>query len=313
MSYLSLGTLTIVSSTAIFMSTAAIIGACGASHDQPTDGGIDSSDRGGGSRDSGVASNDAQSDGGASLLDSGDGSSGSDSGWFGAYNPDGGAACPGAEVIEFAHCSKAADCGCALMDCVNDPVLNQGGLALGTVCEYKCTKDSDCLSFDSHCVNGSCAPVLCGGETGNGKYGGTCTVKSSGDGTCMPVKPRGAIEASADIEIGICSQGGTSTTKCASSATPSGVDTSISRDRTNVGPADLCAPGMMCGSAFARGAAWSRCNPTCYPPAPGDPACPSGESCFGIPGDCINVSTDAGPVCVPIRGLCCPSSGCSQP
>src|SRR5260221_2135245 len=94
-------------------------------------------------------------------------------GWYPAYGPDAAAACSdAAETQEFFPCKRASDCDCGSMACVNDPTLNQGGLAFGTVCEYVCEQDSDCLSFDSKCVNGFCAPIFCGGTTGNGTYGG---------------------------------------------------------------------------------------------------------------------------------------------
>jgi hypothetical protein len=290
-----------------------------------SDGGVSDGGPSDGAVSDGGVSDGGASDGAASLPDGGDASSGeggsppgTDSGWYPAYNPDASAACTGtAETLEFTSCTQASDCACGALACVNDPTFNQGGFALGTVCEYACKQDSDCISFDSHCLNGSCSPVFCGGTTGNGTYGGTCTVRSPGDGTCVPTmwpssKPKPPTFPPT-IEVGFCTQGGTSVTDCASAATASGVDLSIGIDRTNVSPSDLCAPGTQCTSTWARDAGWSHCVPSCYPPTPGDPACPSGDSCVGIPGHCVDASTPAGPVCAPIRGTCCPAGGCTHP
>jgi hypothetical protein len=330
------------SSTLLFLSSAAVsvVEACGTTSGESPTGTIDGGDSSVVSRDAAGDGPGTQpdvavpsSDGGGSPQDGGgdslDGGSthdgGSDSGgfaWFPAYNPDAQAGCTGAgEVQEFGPCTQASDCQCGLMNCVNDPTLNQGGLALGTVCEYRCTQDSDCISFDSYCAEGgSCAPVFCGGSTGNGSYGGTCAVKSPGDGTCIPTMLQGSSGSfgphpggSPPVETGFCIQAGTSTTGCVSQATATGVNLGIGIDRTNVAPSDLCAPGSICNTTFAFDAGWSGCGQSCYPPTPSDPACPSGDSCLGIPGACVDASGPAGPECTPIRGACCPDGGCTPP
>jgi hypothetical protein len=335
MVHLSRGALAVVS---LFLSSAAVavVEACGTTTGASPTGTVDGGDASVVSADAagdgpGTQSDVAvpSSDGGGPPRDGGSESSldgGSDSpdfAWFPAYNPDAQAGCTGTgELEEFQPCTQASDCLCGLMNCVNDPSLNQGGLTLGTVCEYRCTQDSDCISFDSYCAEGgSCAPVFCGGTTGNGSYGGSCTVRSAGDGTCIPTLLQGSSgmlgphpgSGSPPVETGFCIQGGTSTTDCASQATATGVNIAIGIDRTNVGPSDLCAPGMICNTTFAFDAGWSRCGWSCYPPTPSDPACPSGDSCLGIPGACVDASSPAGPVCVPIRGACCPAGGCPPP
>jgi hypothetical protein len=347
MVHFSRGALAVVSSsTILFLSSAAVVEACGTTAGESSPGTVDGGDGSVAPRDgagdgastqsdSAVSSSDgggSPQDGGSGSLDGGSGSP--NDGWFPAYNPDAQAGCTGGgEAQEFAPCTAMTGCQCGLMSCVNDPTLNDCGIALGTVCEYRCTQDSDCISFDSHCVGGTCAPALCGGDTGNGTYGGTCTVKSPGDGTCIPMLlqassgslgpgpggpgPGGpgpqSDSGSTPVEVGYCIQGGTSTTGCVSQATATGVDLSIGIDRTNAGPSDLCAPGSICNTTFAFGAAWSRCGQSCYPPTPSDPACPSGDSCLGIPGGCVDASSPVGPVCTPIRGGCCPDGGCPPP
>ena len=183
-----------------------------------------------GASSSGVSSSTGGTTGGSS---SGTGATGSTSGgqtFCGqVVEGDGGAYCSGFCPTPY--------------ECATDPIF-------GDVCTSTCVQSSDCLALDSVCVNGICETNACGLGTGNGVFNSLCNASGMGDGTCIPY-----FEVTIFDIIGLCTEGGTSTTCC-----------NLLANRCD--PQDACVAGMVCDKGV--------CYPACEPGVIG---CVGGEDC----------------------------------
>jgi hypothetical protein len=131
---------------------------------------------------------------------------------------NGGGACAG----ELQPCGHGSSC-CANLTCEQEPSAG------GSFCETACGNGAGCTDAETVCSNGTCVLDVCGGNSSNGSYNGTCSANGT-PGTCIP---RGG----GKNEYGICVVGGSSDGGCVVNAPTSQ-------------PANLCIAGEFCNMSL---------------------------------------------------------------